>query len=140
MGIKFTNKDLMRMKHPTVGFHLFKCLEVKEIPEPKKDRIRYDTSWEVTDSEDKTNIGRFASRSYYSTASGFLIPLLQAVWNVTKEEAYAKIEALIQEDQEFDVKSIVGAEVYNNFEEKMFNEKLQHNMSDEWSPNTEVPW
>ena len=137
MGIRFDRNDLARALPPQVGWQKLKIVEFKEevaAQKPGKARtVNYIFTFEVTASAvDDKNIGRSITRYYNSSARGFLIPLLAAVWNLTQEKAVEKI-ASMPENEEIDLESLKETEVWNELIEGVYNERPQIQVSDNWS-------
>ena len=134
MGIRFKAEDLSRMLPPQSGWQKLEVQNVIETASNDKLSVNFIFTLEIIASAiDDKNIGRTVTRYYNSKAMSFFGYFLAAVWNLSMEDAAAKISDLIKNDEELDPASFKGSQAWNELVDEVYNNKPQVKVSDNWA-------
>jgi hypothetical protein len=135
MGIRITEDIISKMRRPEAGWQKMEVKRVVEKASKDKKSMNYIFSFEVIESAtDDKNIGRSIDR-YFNTQEGalpFFFEFVAAVWNLKEDEMGAKLAEMVDTEAEIDPNGFVGAQVWGELEDGIYNNKPTINVSDNW--------
>ena len=129
--INITQKDINRQKPADEGWHLLELTSVSEGTSKDKQSVNFVFEFEVTGDNDPSK-GRYVYQLVNSKAAGMsLIPMGCAILNIKLDEF---------NPQEIDTDKWIGKKVWGEIVDRVYEGKIQKNVTN-WAPeNSRAPF